>query len=126
MPNEIPSFSPNLGLEGIARLEPTAPGLPKRGESRLTGDQVPQRIDVLFGSASLEQVMHRFVRPQPSDPGVLLPARFEALVRESARAMLAQTRKHEHPALKRAGELLDHEVRLRDLLASYRTALMRA
>lgn len=126
MPNEIPSFSPKLGLEEIARLEPQTRGLPKRGESRLTGDQVPQRVDVLFASASLEQAMHAFVRPQPSDPGVLLPARFEALVRESAREMQAQTRKRDHPALKRAGELLDHEVRLRDLLASYRSALMRA
>ena len=70
--------------------------------------------------------MHRFVRPRPSDPGVLLPARFEALVRDSARAMLARTRDSENPALSKAGELLEHEVRLRDLLASYRTALMRA
>jgi len=126
MSDKISGYSPNIGLEDIARLEPQTPALPSRGESRLTGDQVPQRIEALFESDSLEQSMRAFIRPRPSDPGVLLPARFEALVRESAREMLRQARDHQHPALKKAGKLLEHEVSLRDLLASYRTALMRA
>ena len=126
MTSKIPAYSANVGLEGIARLEPQTPALPSRGESGLTGDQVPQRIEKLFDSASLEQTMHAFVRPQPSDPGVLLPARFEALVRDSAREMLRQAKNNDHTALQKAGALLEHEVSLRDLLASYRTALMRA
>jgi hypothetical protein len=126
MSNKIGGFAPDIGLEYIARSEDKPLTLPAQKEAQLTGTQVRQRIEELFGRSSLEQTIRHFVSPQLSNPAILIPARFETLVRESALSLSEQAKTSTNPALQRAGELLEHEVRLRDLLSSYRSMLMEA
>ncbi|MEE4377495.1 MAG: hypothetical protein V2J55_08280 [Candidatus Competibacteraceae bacterium] len=124
MKDKIGSFSPDLGLEYIARYDDQPVNLPAQREAQLTGEQVRQRVDELFRGESLEQSMRNFVSPRLSNPATLVPARFEALVQESAKQFNTVQGGKDDPALQRAGELLDHELQLRALLTHYRGLLM--
>ncbi|NJN46461.1 MAG: hypothetical protein HC808_08280 [Candidatus Competibacteraceae bacterium] len=124
MKDKIGSFSPDLGLEYIARYDDQPVNLPAQREAQLTGEQVRQRVDELFRGESLEQSMRNFVSPRLSNPATLVPARFEALVQESAKQFNTVQDGKDDPALQRTGELLDHELQLRALLTHYRGLLM--
>lgn len=127
MDRKIGGFAPDLGLEYVSRYDSPAAGLPAQREAQLTGEQVRQWVGDLFRADSLEQTMRRFVSPRLPDPAILAPARFERLVQDSARELHALAADAgSNPILQQAGELLDHELRLRELLASYRGLLMQA
>ena len=126
MSDKIRGFSPDIGLEYIARHLEQTPNLPARSDAKLTGGQVRQRLNELFGGPSLEQTLQRFVSPRPSNPANLLPTRFEALVHQSARALEEEAERTGNPALKSASRLLDQERELRQLFTYYRNTLMEA
>lgn len=126
MENKVSPFAPDLGLEDISRYNDKLPSLPTQRDAQLTGGQVRHRVDELFSKGSMDQKMKRFVSPRPSNPSVLIPSRFEALVHECAQDMRERTKNSDNPVLQRAQELLDHELKLRVLLASYRMMLMQA
>jgi hypothetical protein len=123
---KISGFSQDLGLEYISRYDSPPQSLPAQREAQLTGEPVPQRLDALFNTQSLDQTLRRFATPHPRDPAILTPARFETLVRDSARELRALADAGQHPVLQQAGDLLDHEMQLRELLANYRGLLMQA
>lgn len=123
--NPVGGFSPDVGLEYVARSNDKPLTLPTQNEAQLTGNQVRQRIEELFGKSSMEHTMRHFVSPHLSNPSILIPARFEKLVRESAQSLIDQANNN-NPALSRASELLRQEIQLRDLLSTYRNMLMEA
>ncbi len=126
MDKKISGFAQDLGLEYISRYDSPSQSLPAQREAQFTGEPVAQRVDALFNTSSLDQTLRRFVAPHPSDPAILTPARFETLVRDSAKELRALAAAGKHPVLQQAGDLLDHELQLRELLANYRGLLMRA
>ncbi len=122
--NDIGNIRFDVGLENIARIRDEPALLPARREAKLTGEKVPERIKELFKDESLDTAMRRFAAPQPRDPTVLTPVRFEHLIREGAQSLQEMARDSGKPALQRAGKVLDEEMHLRNLLASYRSALV--
>jgi hypothetical protein len=126
MDHKIGGFSPDLGLEAIARLDDADTNLPAQRETQLTGGPIRHWVGELFRPTTLDQTLRRFVQPNVSDPALLTPARFESLVRDSAQVLSELAERDQDPELAAAGELLTRELQLRDLLASYRGLLMRA
>jgi hypothetical protein len=126
MDHKIGGFSPDLGLETIARLDGADTNLPAQRETLLTGGPIRHWVGELFRPTTLDQTLRRFVQPGVSDPALLTPARFESLVRDSAQVLSELAERDQDPCLAAAGELLARELQLRDLLASYRGLLMRA
>ncbi|WP_295405689.1 hypothetical protein [uncultured Thiocystis sp.] len=126
MDYKIGGFSLDLGLETIARLDGADTNLPAQCETQLTGGPIRHWIGELFRPGTFDQQLRRFARAEVQDPALLAPAHFEALVRDSA-VMLNDLATREHdPDLAAAAALLAGEVELRDLLANYRTLLLRA
>lgn len=128
---QIDGFAPNLGLEAIDRLavdhlNGSDPNLPAQRESPLTGGPVRHWVGELFRPGTLDQQLRQFARTALNDPALLAPARFEALVRDSAAVLNDLAARDHDPALAAASALLSEEVQLRDLLATYRSVLMRA
>ena len=126
MDHKIGGFSPDLGLEAIARLDGADTNLPAQRETQLTGGPIRHWVGELFRPTTLDQTLRQFVQPSVSDPALLTPARFEFLVRDSAQVLSELAERDQDPKLAAAGELLTRELQLRDLLASYRGLLMRA
>jgi len=126
--NKISGFGyrPDVGLENVDRVERQPSSMPAQGDAQLTGDKVSNQLDALFPQDSLQREMRDFVGPKITDPSVLLPARFDTLIRESAERLHEAAKASNDPALGRAGDLLDQEKRLRNLLHDYRAALMKA
>ncbi len=122
--NDIGNIRFDVGLENIARLDGEPAMLPAQREVKLTGGKVPQRVDELFKDESLNTAMRRFAAPHLGDPTVLMPARFEHLIKEGARSLREMAQDSGKPELQRAGKVLDEEMQLRNLLASYRSALV--
>ncbi len=122
--NDIGNIRFDVGLENIARLDDEPALLPAQRDAKLTGGKVQQRVDELFKDDSLDGAMRRFATPHLSDPTVLMPVRFEHLIREGAQSLQEMARDSGKPALQRAGKVLDEEMHLRNLLASYRSALV--
>lgn len=119
-------FAPDLGLEYVSRFEESAVALPAHSETPLTGTRIRQRVDDLFHTGSLDETLRRFAQPRVSDPAMLAPARFESLVRDSGAALRALAERDGDESLALAGALLDQELQLRTLLASYRNLLIKA
>lgn len=126
MERTIGGFSPNLGLEYIGRFDEREINLPAQRDTQLTGEQIRHWVGELFQPSSLDRTLRRFASPRVSDPALLAPARFEHLVRDSARVLQELAQRDGQPQLAEAGALLEQELQLRDLLASYRGLLMRA
>ncbi|NEX16200.1 MAG: hypothetical protein C1943_06135 [Halochromatium sp.] len=126
MDHKIGGFSPDLGLEVIARLDGVDTNLPAQRDTQLTGGPIRQWVGELFRPTTLDQALRQFIQPSVSDPSLLTPARFESLVRDSAQVLSELAARDQDPHLAAAGELLTRELELRDLLASYRALLMRA
>lgn len=126
MDHTIGGFAPDLGLEAIARLDGAETQLPAQRETQLTGGPIRHWVGELFRPATLDQTLRQFAQPRVSDPALLTPARFESLVRDSTEALSKLAERDQDPELAAASELLQRELELRDLLASYRGLLMRA
>ncbi len=126
MDNSVTPFTLDVGLENIQRRDDPQPSLPAQRETQLVGDQVRQQVDELFGGASLNHTIRNLVTPHLTNPALLAPARFEARLRESTKHIRSMADTRDDPALQRAGDLLDHELNLRQLLANYRSMLMQA
>jgi hypothetical protein len=126
MVTKVGGFAPDLGLEYIGRDDGPAFTLPAQREAQLTGERVRHWVGELFPETSLERQLRDFASPHLSDTALLMPARFEAVVRDTARLLAAQAGREGHPALRRASALLAAELQLRDLLATYRSALLQA
>ena len=126
MNDKIGGFSPDIGLEYIARYHDQAPNLPAQSDTKLIGGQIRQRLNELFGGPSLEHTLQRFVSPRPSNPSILIPTRFEALVQQSADTLRSEAERSDNPALQSACKLLDQEQELRQLFTDYRNTLMEA
>ena len=89
MDNKIGGFSPDLGLQYISRYDGQPQSLPAQRDAQLTGEPVRQRLDDLFGPQSLDRTLRDFVGPHLPDPAILAPARFETLIRDCAKDLLA-------------------------------------
>ncbi len=127
MDNSVTPFTLDVGLENIQRRNESQPSLPAQPDAQqLVGDQVRQQVDELFGGASLNHTIRNLVTPHLTNPALLAPARFEARLRESTKHIRSMADTRDDPALQRAGDLLDHELNLRQLLANYRSMLMQA
>jgi hypothetical protein len=124
MDKKIDTFLPNIGLEYIHRFDGQPQGLPMQREALLTGEPVRQRVDELFSPQSLDQTLQRFVTPNPSDPTLLTPGRFEALVQDCASELQTLAEERDQPVLRQASQLLNRELQLRELFAHYRGTLM--
>jgi len=122
--NDIGNIRFDVGLENIARIDNEPARLPAQRETKLTGGKVPRRVEELFQDQSLDTAMQQFAAPHLSDPSVLMPVRFEHLIREGAQQLEEMARNGGKPALQRAGQVLDDEMQLRNLLANYRSALV--
>lgn len=123
MNNKVGGFSPDIGLEYIARYQGEPLNLPAQSEAKLTGGQIRQQLNELFGGPSLEQTLRRFVSPQPSNPAILAPTQFESLVQGGAQHLREQAEQLNSPILKSASALLDQEQELRQLFSYYRNSL---
>jgi hypothetical protein len=126
MATKIPGFNADLGLEVVSPVGESLPTLPARHEARLTGEQVRHRLDALFPNASLDRAMRAYASVRPANPDILIPVRFEALVREARDALHARASSSNDPAVVRACGVLDEEIELRNLLMTYRNMLMQA
>ena len=126
MNDKIGGFSPDIGLEYISRYQEQALNLPMQGEGTLTGGQIRQQLNELFGGPSLELTLRRFVSPRPGNPAILVPSQFEALVHESTQSLRKQAEQSDNPALKSVSKLLDQEQELRQLFTDYRNTLKKA
>ena len=126
MSDKVGGFSPDIGLEYIARYQEQSTNLPAQSETKLTGGQIRQRLNELFGGPSLEHTLQRFISPRPSNPAILVPSQFETLVHESANSLHTLAEKSDSPALRSASKLLEQEQELRHLFTNYRNTLKKA
>jgi hypothetical protein len=121
--DRIGGFSPDIGLEYIARHQGETPNLPPQSEAKLTGGPIRQQLNELFGGPSLEQTLQRFISPHPNNPAILAPTQFASLVQESAQYLREQAERSNNPLLQSASALLDQEEELRQLFSYYRSSL---
>ena len=125
MVNKVSPFSPDIGLTDIDRYDTPLPGLPAQREAQLTGEQVRQQVDELFRGTSVDDIIRSLATPNLSNPALLVPARFEARLRESImylKQLRSKAKSSGDPKLQRLEELLEHELNLRQLLSNYRNA----
>ncbi|EXJ15647.1 type III secretion apparatus assembly protein SctX [Imhoffiella purpurea] len=126
MARGIGGFAPDVGLEYIDRLDGPETNLPAQRENQLTGEQIRHWVGELFQTTTLDQTLRRFAGVRVSDPALLAPARFEGVVRGSVPVLRELAEREQDPQLTAAATLLEREMELRDLLASYRGLLLRA
>lgn len=126
MDQKISPFMPEVGLEAIEWLDGPTPQLPPQPEAQLAGSPIRHWVGELFAPANLDWTLRRFAQPRLRDPDLLLPARFESLVRDSARLLDELAERDQDPVLVAAGRFLGQQIELRDLLARYRTLLIKA
>jgi len=125
MADRIDGFSPDVGLENVASLSEQRLKMPSQAyaHSQLTGQPIPQQVDALFPGNSIEGVMEDFVSPKVTDPAILMPIRFDALIRQATSEIRTQAEKSDDQALHAASDILDEHMDLRDLLHRNQAAL---
>lgn len=126
MANEIRGFAPDRGLDDIARL-PDAPfRMPAQRDAQLVGEPLPRQVEDLFERGALGERLRRFARLNVSDPTILTPHRYAALLQESARQLQDMASASDSETLRKAADLLSEQADLRALLGAYRNMLMKA
>ncbi len=114
---------PATGLEAILPAEERAT-LP-RSQYQPRGEPLPKRLDALWHTDSLERRMREFIRPRISDQEMLSPLAYENRLRRCLETLNAAG-KSPPPEIMALQQALDQELKLRELLSTYRNLLLQA
>ncbi len=96
----------------------------------LPSEELPaQYLDQTLKKPSLEQQLLAFLKPDIKEKGILIPARYQALMKDVRNKLLKAAEKAERPgkgdALSEAAGVLEEELKQMALLNMYRRVLLR-
>mgnify|MGYP003573897830 CR=1 FL=1 len=126
MSERIRGFMPHIGIEYIDELPRDTLQLPVDRGAELTGGQIRDRLDELYPDSEVERRLRELAAPRLNDPAILVPVRFETLLRGALEALRADAEARGVESDSPLERLLSEEMSLRADLAAMRATLLRA
>jgi len=119
-------YSFSYGIDSVVDAGPTPVELPVRARLRPAEKLLAPQLDALLALPNIDDFIASQLAPYLKDVSILSPARFREVLAQTSFGLrfAAESRPHAARSLGGAAGLLADEIRMRELLQMYLTALL--